>query len=217
MTYRETLGAERKARLVRLGWRQKEPQVTPIPVDPILEVVEEPEDPPPALVEKPKIAARRLTRGDMVKEILQRVCKEFDVTRAELFSDRRKSHFVRPRHVAMYLIHTILKFTQPHTGRIFKRDHTCVIQGRDKCLRHIAEQSLFGQRVARLEMLLRDQWNMPKYREFRYAPNALAEDFDLLGWLTVLPGLEGTHHEEKGVLMEWICPTCPPIVPKGVP
>ena len=49
------------------------------------------------------------------------------------------------------------------------------------------------------------------FRIFRYVLIELAEDYCRLGWVPS-PALEGTHHGDYSVLMEWMC-GCPVIEP----
>jgi hypothetical protein len=200
-------------RVLRLSAaRRRALGASPRPID-----IDEPQDPAPAALER-NAPALQLTRGDMVKLILRAVCAEFDVSKSQILGDRRGGAISRPRQAAMYLIHGILGFSLPQTGRIFDRDHTTVMHARNRCIKQLAEKTLWGERIARLEMSLRDQWHMPKYDLFRYVPIRPlddcfgVEDYLKLGWLPT-PALEGTYHGQFSVLMKWICPTCRPLEP----
>ena len=61
------------------------------------------------------------------KQIIERVCKEYDVTEEELFSKGRRARFVRPRHAIAYLLreHRAMSLNQI-AGVLGFKDHTSV-------------------------------------------------------------------------------------------
>ncbi len=68
-----------------------------------------------------------------VQKIISRTCQYFGITEDEIFGKRRTKKLVEPRQFAMYLI-TCLIPTVPLSsiGQTFGRDHTTVINARDK-------------------------------------------------------------------------------------
>lgn len=65
-----------------------------------------------------------------VQTIIKTVCVYYRVTLAELCSQRRVLHIVRPRHVAMYLAKHLTLRSLPDIGRrLGGRDHTTILSG----------------------------------------------------------------------------------------
>ncbi|MFG1345997.1 chromosomal replication initiator protein DnaA [Xanthobacter autotrophicus DSM 431] len=63
-----------------------------------------------------------------VDDILRVVAKHYNVTRADLLSQRRTATVVKPRQIAMYLAKTLTLRSLPEIGRRFGgRDHTTVL------------------------------------------------------------------------------------------
>ncbi len=63
-----------------------------------------------------------------IEEIQRVVCKQYNVTKADLLSSRRTRTVVRPRQIAMYLAKTLTPRSLPEIGRRFgNRDHTTVL------------------------------------------------------------------------------------------
>lgn len=56
------------------------------------------------------------------------VCEHFNLSRADLLSQRRAIPYVRPRQIAMYLCKTLTQHSLPEIGRHFAgRDHTTAL------------------------------------------------------------------------------------------
>ena len=63
-----------------------------------------------------------------VDDILRVVAKHYNVTRADILSQRRTANVVKPRQIAMYLAKTLTLRSLPEIGRRFGgRDHTTVL------------------------------------------------------------------------------------------
>jgi chromosomal replication initiator protein len=63
-----------------------------------------------------------------VDDILRIVAKHYNVSRADLLSQRRTANVVKPRQVAMFLAKTLTLRSLPEIGRRFGgRDHTTVL------------------------------------------------------------------------------------------
>jgi chromosomal replication initiator protein len=63
-----------------------------------------------------------------IEEIQRVVARQYNVSRADLLSQRRTANVVRPRQVAMYLAKTLTLRSLPEIGRRFGgRDHTTVL------------------------------------------------------------------------------------------
>ncbi|MBT9292804.1 chromosomal replication initiator protein DnaA [Prosthecodimorpha staleyi] len=87
----------------------------------------------PISVEMAETALRDLLRVREAKRVkiedIQRiVCKQYNVSKADLLSSRRTRTVVRPRQIAMYLSKTLTPRSLPEIGRRFgNRDHTTVL------------------------------------------------------------------------------------------
>lgn len=63
-----------------------------------------------------------------IEDIQRIVCKQYNVSKADLLSSRRTRTVVRPRQIAMYLSKTLTPRSLPEIGRRFgNRDHTTVL------------------------------------------------------------------------------------------
>ncbi len=66
-------------------------------------------------------------------DIVETVCKYFNITQADIFSKKKTKNIVEPRMIAIYLITEILPMPLVQIGEMFGgRDHTTVIHARDK-------------------------------------------------------------------------------------
>jgi hypothetical protein len=92
----------------------------------------QPDNPEPAPEPGRPEPAPKLPRGVglHVNDILRAVCREFDITKVELLSDRRSADVVRPRHIAFSLCKHLTTCSLPEIGRRFGgRDHSTVLHG----------------------------------------------------------------------------------------
>ncbi|MEJ1157009.1 chromosomal replication initiator protein DnaA [Prosthecomicrobium sp. N25] len=70
----------------------------------------------------------REARRVKIEDIQRAVCKQYNVSKADLLSSRRTRTVVRPRQIAMYLSKTLTPRSLPEIGRRFgNRDHTTVL------------------------------------------------------------------------------------------
>ncbi len=90
-----------------------------------------------------------------LENIVQNVCLEFGVTRAEIMGAARHSRVVVPRQVISWLAYKYSKLTLPAIGRIMDRDHTTILEGYRRTDQRIVNQKEFSDRVALLEARLR--------------------------------------------------------------
>ena len=65
--------------------------------------------------------------------IIDQVCKYFNITRADIIGKRRNREFVEPRMFAIYLITEFLNIPLVSIGQLLgNRDHTTIMHGRNK-------------------------------------------------------------------------------------
>ena len=66
-------------------------------------------------------------------DIIDTVCKYFDITRQDIIGKKKSKDVVEPRMIAIYLISEILEIPLVSIGKIFGgRDHTTIMHSRDK-------------------------------------------------------------------------------------
>ena len=63
----------------------------------------------------------------LIKDIQERVCKEFKITLGEMLSDSRKHEYVLPRHLAMYICRKKGHSFQKIAIYFKRKDHTTVL------------------------------------------------------------------------------------------
>lgn len=81
-----------------------------------------------------------------LSEIMKATCRHFGLSQAEIKSVRRQTDLTYPRHMAMYICHTLTGKPYPTIARLFgDRNHTSVIHA----VRHI--QGMFCARNKRAE------------------------------------------------------------------
>lgn len=80
-----------------------------------------------------------LTPNQKVARIILETAMHHQVKFAAMRGERRDQHTSRARMEAMWRIRTELRFSLPHIGRIFNRDHTTVIHAVRKVEEAIAE------------------------------------------------------------------------------
>ena len=71
--------------------------------------------------------------GASADDIIDAVCKYFDITRQDITGKKKSKDIVEPRMIAIYLISQILELPLISIGKMFGgRDHTTIIHARDK-------------------------------------------------------------------------------------
>lgn len=66
-------------------------------------------------------------------DIIDTVCKYFEITRQDIIGKKKSKEVVEPRMIAIYLISEILEIPLVSIGKIFGgRDHTTIMHSRDK-------------------------------------------------------------------------------------
>lgn len=96
-------------------------------------------------------------REDLTPEnIINAVCKYFNVTKSDLIGKKKSKEIVEPRMIAIYLINEMLDLPLVVIGKHFGgRDHTTIIHARDK----ITEQYKEGGKTKSLVNAIKDLIN----------------------------------------------------------
>ncbi|MBM4370009.1 MAG: chromosomal replication initiator protein DnaA [Deltaproteobacteria bacterium] len=90
------------------------------------------------------------------EQIMNLVAERFDVTRADLCSERRMRSFSQPRQIAMYLCRRILQLSFPELGERFGgRDHSTVLTSFRKIEQQRKQDSELSALLDELERKLR--------------------------------------------------------------
>jgi chromosomal replication initiator protein len=80
--------------------------------------------------------------------IISVVSDQFGVTTENIISKRRNSEFVKPRQVVMYLCCKLTDISLTQIGKVLgKRDHSTVINGRDKITKEIIENKELENKI----------------------------------------------------------------------
>ncbi len=92
-----------------------------------------------------------------VDDILRIVAKHYNVTRADILSQRRTANVVKPRQVAMYLAKTLTLRSLPEIGRRFSgRDHTTVLHAVRKIEGLVGSDRSLADEVEALKRLVNE-------------------------------------------------------------
>lgn len=114
----------------------------------------------PVTLEMAEHAVRDLLRASdpkrvRVDDILRVVSKHYNVSRADLLSQRRTATVVKPRQIAMYLAKVLTLRSLPEIGRRFGgRDHTTVLHAVRKIDGLIANDRALADEIENLKRLV---------------------------------------------------------------
>ena len=113
-------------------------------------------------LEMAETAVRDLVRSSepkrvRVDDILRIVAKHYNVTRADILSQRRTANVVKPRQIAMYLAKMLTLRSLPEIGRRFGgRDHTTVLHAVRKIEGLVGSDRAMADEVEALKRLVND-------------------------------------------------------------
>lgn len=99
----------------------------------------------------------REPRRVKIEDIQKLVATRYNVSRADILSERRTAAVVKPRQIAMYLSKALTPRSLPEIGRRFGgRDHTTVLHAVRKIEKAIAEDRLLHDEVDLLKRMLQE-------------------------------------------------------------
>ncbi|MCS0500977.1 chromosomal replication initiator protein DnaA [Ancylobacter mangrovi] len=113
-------------------------------------------------LEMAEMAVRDLVRPSepkrvRVEDILRIVAKHYNVTRADILSQRRTANVVKPRQIAMYLAKMLTLRSLPEIGRRFGgRDHTTVLHAVRKIEGLVGSDRAMADEIEALKRLVND-------------------------------------------------------------
>ncbi|MCK0209129.1 chromosomal replication initiator protein DnaA [Starkeya koreensis] len=114
-------------------------------------------------LEMAETAVRDLVRSSepkrvRVDDILRIVAKHYNVSRADILSQRRTANVVKPRQIAMYLAKMLTLRSLPEIGRRFGgRDHTTVLHAVRKIDGLVGTDRALAEEVETLKRLVNDE------------------------------------------------------------
>lgn len=99
----------------------------------------------------------REPRRVKIEDIQKLVATRYNVSRADILSERRTAAVVKPRQIAMYLSKALTPRSLPEIGRRFGgRDHTTVLHAVRKIEKAISEDRLLHDEVDLMKRMLQD-------------------------------------------------------------
>ncbi|PZU94007.1 MAG: chromosomal replication initiator protein DnaA [Chelatococcus sp.] len=116
----------------------------------------------PVTLETAEAAIRDLVRTReprrvKIEDIQKLVATRYNVSRADILSERRTAAVVKPRQIAMYLSKALTPRSLPEIGRRFGgRDHTTVLHAVRKIEKAIGEDRTFHDEVDLLKRMLQE-------------------------------------------------------------
>ena len=79
------------------------------------------------------ISRKRRQKRLRPKDVIDSICEKYEVSRKDIFGERRTVKVVLPRQIAMYILRTDLNLSLVEVASILKRkDHTTIMHGVDK-------------------------------------------------------------------------------------
>lgn len=116
----------------------------------------------PLTIETAEAAVRDLVRTRdpkrvKIEDIQKLVAGRYNVSRADLLSERRTAAVVKPRQIAMYLSKVLTLRSLPEIGRRFGgRDHTTVLHAVRKIEKAVGEDPALNEEVELLKRMLQE-------------------------------------------------------------
>ncbi len=96
--------------------------------------------------------------GLSADDIIDAVCKYFDITRQDIIGKKKSKEVVEPRMIAIYLINEILEIPLVSIGKIFGgRDHTTIMHSRDKISTELKTSHKTQSFVSEIKKLLQEK------------------------------------------------------------
>lgn len=98
------------------------------------------------------------TPAPTITHIKNVVAKKYGVSVIDMESERRTTNICWPRQVASYLCATMTRRSLPAIGKIFKRDHTTILNSRDKVARLILVNEDIEKEIFEMKQLILDTY-----------------------------------------------------------
>jgi hypothetical protein len=112
--------------------------------------------PTPKEIDRP--IAPALRRTFIIKQIINRIASDHDISPAAIIGPNRYASLTRPRFIAIYLVRAITSLSMPEIGKRFGyRDHTTILNALKKTHRRARADFQFGSELAAIECAMRRQ------------------------------------------------------------
>jgi len=96
--------------------------------------------------------------GLTVDDIINAVCKYFDISRQDIIGKKKSKEVVEPRMIAIYLIIEILEIPLDAIGKIFGgRDHTTIMHSRDKITDQLKTSPKIKSFISEIKKMLKGE------------------------------------------------------------
>lgn len=96
--------------------------------------------------------------GISADDIINAVCKYFDITTQDIIGKKKNKEVVEPRMIAIYLINEILEIPLVSIGKMFGgRDHTTIMNARDKITVEIKTSHKIQSFVSEIKKMLQQK------------------------------------------------------------
>lgn len=97
----------------------------------------------------------RPKRTVSVKDVIKTVAQFYNIEERSLYEKTRRKEIVKPRQVIMYILREDFNTSYPYIGqKLGGRDHTTVIHAYEKIKRDLRGDSLLGQEIDQIKLLL---------------------------------------------------------------
>lgn len=94
--------------------------------------------------------------GTTADDIIEAVCKYFDITKQDIIGKKKSKEVVEPRMIAIYLISEILEMPLVSIGKIFGgRDHTTIMHSRDKISDELKNSHKINSFISEIKKMLK--------------------------------------------------------------
>ena len=89
-----------------------------------------------------------------IAQVIDTVCRRYEISRVDLLSDRRTGEIIFPRHIAIYLCRKLTPFSFPQIGRAFRRDHSTAMHSYSKVCERMEAELAFKNEIESLAMMV---------------------------------------------------------------
>jgi hypothetical protein len=94
-----------------------------------------------------------------VRRIQEAIASDFGISLDDIRGASKVRKFARPRHYAMFLSRELTPLSLPSLGRIFKRDHTTIMNGIQRAEQEIDKSRSIGLKIEARALLLQCEPN----------------------------------------------------------
>ena len=89
-----------------------------------------------------------------IKEIIEAVARHYDTSVSDILASSRDDKTITARHVAIYLVRSLIPISLPEIAKAFKRSHATVFFAVRRVSERMAEDDMFRSEVEQLQRQL---------------------------------------------------------------